>query len=184
MDDYASPLAKLLSGQQQIPPSDPPIFPNDMIARLMSETIVPRQPNHEQTLRALLGDKSTMNLVTPLAQDNSMAPSFGLAAQLLGPGRGPMRAPMFAAETGGAAGGAGGSNLYSTMLKDAGRDRAAFDVVFNSLSADKSLSKDALKQIAAGYTTDVPNWKTKAEMLDAIFKSYIQNARFFNKIGQ
>lgn len=79
MDDNRDLLARLLMGQGHGQPTPSPL------SRLMNETIIPSQnPPQNDTLRALLGDRSTMNLVTPLGQDNSMAPSVGLAMQVAG----------------------------------------------------------------------------------------------------
>lgn len=71
MDEY-SPFGSL------VPPRS-----KSLADLLTSETIVQRPPSNEATVRALLGDRSVMNQITPIGQDQSMSP-MSMAMGLIG----------------------------------------------------------------------------------------------------
>lgn len=80
-------------------------------------------------------------------------------------------------------GGAIGAKLYPALLKQAGTNRAAFDVIINSLKADKSLSAAELGRIANEFANTVTKYKNKEQMFQEIVQAFTRRARFENKIA-
>lgn len=109
----------------------------------------------------------------------TVADSISTAMNLLGPGRAPGRiAPYFAAEKGGAAG-----SGFLEQLNAAGTNRATFDQVFESLKTS-NLPKAELVELASAYSGGLPKPRASiADLQQEIFRAYIRNARFQNKIA-
>lgn len=79
--------------------------------------------------------------------------------------------------------GALGAKLYTSLLKEAGTNRAAFDVVLNALRADKSLDAAALTKIAKEFANQVTNPKNKEDAFKMMMAAFVRRARFENKIA-
>lgn len=71
---------------------------------------------------------------------------------------------------------------YVQQLKNAGTDKAAFDPIFSALSADRALKKGDIQDIMKGYGYGTSLSKTREGALKEIFQTWVERARFENKL--
>jgi hypothetical protein len=72
---------------------------------------------------------------------------------------------------------------YLAVLRNAGIDRAAFEAVFATLKADKSLKSAGIAEIARQYANTVTKYKSIAAAHADIASAFTQRARFASKVG-
>ena len=71
---------------------------------------------------------------------------------------------------------------YASRLAAAGTDQTAFDQAFALLSADASVRLHEADAIARLFTHQQPAYKTKKAALTAIKQTFVERARFENKL--
>jgi hypothetical protein len=72
---------------------------------------------------------------------------------------------------------------YLANLRNAGTDRATFEVAFARLKSDKSVKSAAVAEIARRYANTVTKYKSMAAAHADIASAFTQQARFANKVG-
>ena len=72
---------------------------------------------------------------------------------------------------------------YLAALRNAGIDRAAFEVVLARLKADKSLKSPAVAEIARRYANTVTKYKSIAAAHAGITSAFTERARFASKVS-
>jgi hypothetical protein len=72
---------------------------------------------------------------------------------------------------------------YLAALRNVGTDRAAFETLFTTLKADKSLKSAALAELARRYASTVTKYKSMAAAHADIAAAFTQRARFESKVG-
>jgi len=71
---------------------------------------------------------------------------------------------------------------HVAQLRQSGTDRAAFDVSFENLKADKSLKAADVAEIARQYSLSITKYKSIGAAQTDIEKAFIRQARFENKL--
>jgi len=72
---------------------------------------------------------------------------------------------------------------YLAALHNAGTDRAAFEAVFVTLKADRSVKSAALAELARRYANTVTHYRSMTAAHADIAAAFTQRARFASKVG-
>lgn len=72
---------------------------------------------------------------------------------------------------------------HLSELRNAGKDRNAFDLAFKSLKDSKSVKLPELVEIARQFSLSATSYKSKAAAHSDIEKAFVRQGRFENKVG-